>query len=93
MRHLLAIALLGLIACSASTSDLDYIQLPPGFTIQTYAHIRGPRQMALGDDGIVYVGSADANSVYALIPNKNRTQAKEIKTIAKNLNQSAGVAY
>jgi len=90
---LLGIFLLGLIACDAKPAPLDYIHLPQGFSIHTYAHVRGARQMALGDDGIVYVGSADADSVFALIPNKDKTAAQEIKTIAKDLNQSAGVAY
>ena len=42
---------------NAFALPLNKIKLPPGFHISVYAKVPGAREMALGDDGVVYVGS------------------------------------
>lgn len=73
---------------------LNQIKLPPGFHISIYAsNIPGARQITLGKDGIVYVGTRGEGKVYALVPNKNMTTADKVITIAKGLNEPNGVAF
>ncbi|MEM8661622.1 MAG: c-type cytochrome, partial [Pseudomonadota bacterium] len=52
------------------------IELPAGFSISLYAKgVTGARQLALGDDGVVYVGSRGQGNVYALVPNADNSAA------------------
>lgn len=76
----------------ANQLSLKSIELPDGFHIELYAYpVAKARQMALGKDGVVFVGSDE--NVYAIIPNQKRTKAKQIKVIAKKLYMPRGVAY
>lgn len=73
---------------------LNKIQLPPGFSISVYAeHISNARQMALGKNGTVFVGTR-GDKVYAL-PNKNKdfSKADTVIPIASGLNAPNGVAF
>ena len=55
-----------------ATPALDKLKLPPGFTISLYAYpVKGARSLALGPDGIVFVGSRRDGNVYSLFPHKN----------------------
>jgi glucose/arabinose dehydrogenase len=82
----------GLISCGASTNaadtaDLQKIKLPPGFSISVYAdNVPNARQMALGSNGTVFVGSRNAGKVYAISNGK-------VLTIAHGLNMPSGVAF
>lgn len=72
-------------------ASLNSIKLPPGFQIEIYAApVPGARQMALGSDGVVYVGGH--HHVYALLPNRQKNKA-QVKILVKNLNSPCGVAY
>ena len=42
--------------CIAQEVDLDSLVLADGFTIAVYAKLDGPRQIALGADGVAFVG-------------------------------------
>lgn len=79
-------------ACSKAL-PLDRIQLPAGFNISVYAYVPDARSLALGDDGIVFVGSRGAGKVYAVLPGKNFSHAKEVLVIASDLKQPNGVDY
>jgi len=73
---------------------LDSIKLLPGFTIDVYADkVEGARSLALGPDGIVFVGSRSQGKVYALIDRNSDHHADEVAVIAKGLNSPNGVAY
>ena len=49
-------------------SNLKQVVLPPGFKIDIYAEgLTNPRQMALGDDGTLFVGSRTTGNVYAIV--------------------------
>lgn len=71
----------------AHALPLEQIKLPPGFSISLYAeNISNAREMALGDDGTLFVGSMKAGNVYAIAN-------KKVYIIAKNLKSPVGVAY
>ena len=73
---------------------LGQIRLPPSFTINVYASgVTGARQLALGDDGTVYVGSIAAGNVYALPDADHDGRADRAITIASGLRMPNGVAF
>ncbi|WP_372943010.1 sorbosone dehydrogenase family protein [Shewanella sp.] len=79
---------------STMALPLDKIQLPAGFTIDLYAeNVENARQMALGENGTVFVGSRKAGKVYALIDNDNDFKADKKIIIAKDLFMPSGLAY
>jgi len=78
---------------NAFALPLNKIKLPPNFHISVYAKVPGAREMTLGDDSVVYVGSRNIGNVYALIPNENRTKAKKVVIIASELDMPNGVAF
>lgn len=94
-KQLLSFILISLTSSCLAAKELplNLIQLPPGFSITKYADVPDAREMALGDNGIVYVGNRDKDKVYAVIPDANGTKAKEVKTIASDLKMPNGVAY
>jgi glucose/arabinose dehydrogenase len=71
---------------------LDTIKLPPGFRISLYAEVPGARSMTMGPKGTLFVGSRDAGAVYAVVDAGDGTRAREVLTLAKNLNEPNGVA-
>lgn len=74
---------------------LDTIKLPPGFSIAVYAsNVPNARQMALGPNGTVFVGSRDRGNgqVYALVDKEKDGTAEEVVVLAKGLLQPSGVA-
>jgi glucose/arabinose dehydrogenase len=77
---------------AAPNAELAQIKLPPGFTISYFAqNVGSARELALGPDGTVYVGTR-GDKVYAL-PDRNKDgKADEVITIASGLNAPNGVA-
>ncbi len=98
-RQALAAALtlvagLAVTSARADPPDLRDITLPAGFRIDVYARdVANARQMALGDDGILYVGSRGAGMVYAVIDADGDFRAETVRIIARGLNLPTGVAY
>lgn len=81
-------------AWAAKALPLNLIQLPPGFHINVYAHVPEARQMALGKNGIVFVGTKTNGKVYALIPQDSSfSKPAKVLIVAKDLKYSNGVAY
>ncbi|UOQ67023.1 PQQ-dependent sugar dehydrogenase [Hymenobacter volaticus] len=78
---------------AAADANLSKIKLPAGFSITYFAqNVKSARELAVGPDGTVYVGSRDAGKVYAL-PDRNKDgKADEVITIANGLNGPNGVA-
>jgi glucose/arabinose dehydrogenase len=75
----------------AKDVKLDKITLPPGFSISIYAEAPGARSMAMGPGGTLFVGTRDG-FVYAVVDAGDGTKAKEVLTLAKDLNEPNGVA-
>jgi glucose/arabinose dehydrogenase len=72
---------------------LERIALPKGFYIGLYARADGAREMTLGPEGTVFVGSIGTGKVYALLPSADRTEARRVVTIASGLDWPNGVAF
>jgi glucose/arabinose dehydrogenase len=78
----------------AGALPLDTITLPPGFTIALYAeNVPNARGMALGKDGVLFVGTRDKGDVYAVLDKDGDQRADEVLTIARGLRMPVGVAY
>ncbi|MCB2409648.1 PQQ-dependent sugar dehydrogenase [Hymenobacter lucidus] len=77
---------------TAADANLSKIKLPAGFTISYFAQgVKSARELALGPDGTIYVGTKD-DKVYAL-PDRNKDgRADEVVTVATGLNAPNGVA-
>lgn len=72
---------------------LERITLPPGFTITVFAeNVPNARQMALGPNGTLFVGTRTAGNVYAVRDANHDNKADEVVTIARGLNMPSGVA-
>jgi glucose/arabinose dehydrogenase len=81
-------------AASAEELPLGRIRLPPGFHIAVYAHpVKNARSLALGPDGIVFVGTRSAGNVYALVDEKGRHEDARVYTLAHGLTNPNGVAF
>ncbi len=74
--------------------QLGNITLPNGFGIAIYSGaVPNARQMALGDNGTVFVGSMRKGNVYALVDGDGDNVAEETYTIASDLTLPSGVAF
>lgn len=66
---------------------VDSLTLPEGFSVSVYAeNVENARQMALGDNGTVFVGSRSAGKVHAVRDTNNDGKADSVKVIATDLN-------
>jgi glucose/arabinose dehydrogenase len=73
---------------------LDQIKLPPGFSIDVYAQeVPNAREMTLGANGTLFVGSRSARAVYAIVDRDRDQKADQVFTIARDLNDPNGVAF
>ncbi len=78
----------------ASVLPLELIQLPPGFSIQTFAtDVPNARAMALGDHDTLFVGTRSAGNVYALIDLDQDMRSDQLYIVAKGLHAPSGVAF
>jgi glucose/arabinose dehydrogenase len=81
----------GLTALPANEIPVNQIKVPPGFEVTVYASgAPNARSMTFGKNGTLFVGTRFPGNVYAVV-DKNGT--REVKTIAKGLYRSNGVAY
>ena len=78
-------------ATPANEIPLNTLKLPPGFKIEVYATgIPGAREMAMGDNGKIYIGTRGIGRVYEVSTNgKERTS----RVVVDKLVQPSGVAY
>lgn len=77
------------------SQELDKLVLPDGFSIEVYAKVRNARQMSLGDDGTVYVGtrSRAGGRIFAIPDADGDGKADEVITIAGGLKTPSGLTY
>ena len=88
---LAALSALGTLPACAERLPLERVKLPPGFSIGVYAEVPEARSLALGPNGIVFVGSLRRGTVTALVPQPGGTA--EVVVLAKGLNAPNGVAF
>jgi glucose/arabinose dehydrogenase len=94
------------LACGHASSDaaenLSKIHLPQGFKISIYAdNIENPRAMALSPKGTLFVGTREADRVYAVVDANGDHVADKIHTIygpgtlpdGSKFDMPAGVAF
>lgn len=93
MRFL--VSLLLLLPFAASTAaPLDRVVLPAGFHVAVYSdQVPKAREIALGANGTVFVGSGDAGKVYALTDSHHDGVADKVQVIASGLRDPIGVAF
>lgn len=84
---------IALFCAPASALDLSQIALPPGFEIAVYASVPNARQLALGANGVVYVGSREDGAVHAAVDRDGDFVADEVKTVARGLEMPTGVTW
>src|SRR5690349_17507898 len=90
-RAVLACALVPAGSACAQRLPLERIELPPGFEISVFARgIPDARSLALGGNGLVFVGTRIAGRVYAV--RYAGAKATEVLTLASGLNMPNGVA-
>jgi glucose/arabinose dehydrogenase len=82
-------------------SPIPALRLPPGFGISVFArnasagaeYFRGPRFMAFGPDGNLYLSLGRDNKV-VMLPDRNKDGlADAVVTVAENLNAPQGLAF
>lgn len=70
------------------------LHLPAGFTVSIYAdNLPNARSLALGDKGVVYVGTGREGKVYAVPDDNGDGVAEAHHIIASDLDMPNGVAY
>lgn len=82
-------------ASNAQEIDLNTLKMADGFSINIYAHVKNPRQMTLGENGTVYVGtrSGAQGSVFALLNPDGSDMATDVLTVDKGLRSPNGVTF
>ena len=70
---------------------LEKIKLPKGFSIEVVARVESAREMALGDQGTLFVGSMRAGKVYAI--RFASASPARVFTVASGLQLPVGVAF
>lgn len=88
----------GIVLCAilidAHADIAEKIQVPEGFEVNLFSdNVPNARSMALGDGGVVYVGSRTEGKVYALKDINKDGSADQVYVIAQDLTLPNGVAY
>ena len=82
------------LSANAPLAVLQQLHVPDGFKISLFAdNVPNARTLALGDNGIVYVGTRQEGSVYALQDTNQDGISDKRYTLGKNLHLPNGVAY
>ncbi|SDK59609.1 Glucose/arabinose dehydrogenase, beta-propeller fold [Methylophilus rhizosphaerae] len=72
-------------------ANLSKLHVPDGFHVDIYAEVPGARQMALGTNGNIYVGTR-GSKVYAVVDKNKDHKADQVVAILDDLNVGNGVA-
>lgn len=73
---------------------IEDLTVPDGFKIDLFAtDVVNARQMTLGDNGTIFVGTRNEGKVYALVDHDKDGKSDKQYLIDKNLNMPSGVAF
>ncbi|MDP1666847.1 MAG: PQQ-dependent sugar dehydrogenase [Methylobacter sp.] len=73
---------------------LKRLHVPAGFTLSVFAdNLPNARSLALGDNGVVFVGTGSEGAIYAVQDSNNDGVADQRYVIARHLFMPNGVAY
>ncbi|MFK7814443.1 MAG: sorbosone dehydrogenase family protein [Maribacter sp.] len=79
---------------TASLLPIDKLKLPDGFKIEVYADsIDGARSMAMSDDGTLFVGTRNENTVYAIQDRDKDFRADNVIILDTTFQSPNGIAY
>ncbi|HEX2466169.1 MAG TPA: PQQ-dependent sugar dehydrogenase [Thermoanaerobaculia bacterium] len=74
--------------------ELDQVKLPPGFSIEVWTdQVPGARSLTPGPDGVIFVGTQQKGSVYAVVDRDGDRKVDAVHTVASGLNVPNGVAF
>ena len=77
-----------------SQLPIEKLRLPEGFKVEVYADsIDGARSMAIGDDGTLFVGTRNENTIYAIQDRDKDYRADKVMVLDTSLNVPNGVAF
>ena len=94
MRVLLSLLLTVLSLSLLAAPRLDQLTLPKGFHVAVYSdRVPNARELALGTNGTVFVGSSGAGKVYALTDSTGDGVADKVRVVASGLRNPIGVAF
>ena len=93
-RSALSVLAAGVIASARQTAPpLGGLIVPAGFQVSVFAEkVENAREMALGPQGTVFVGSRTAGKVHAVVDRDGDHKADRVVVIASGLDQPNGVA-
>lgn len=97
LRHHLMVAIFSSLSLSAWAdseavrANLGKLRVPDGFHVDIYAEVPGARQMTLGTNGNVYVGTR-GEKVYAVVDKNKDYKADQVVAILDDLKVGNGVA-
>lgn len=78
----------------AGDAQVANITVPEGFAVQVFAKgLSGPRFMAVGPDGVLYVADRGNDRIVALPDADGDGQADEIRVVASGLNNPHNLVY
>jgi glucose/arabinose dehydrogenase len=81
------------VAAQQADAPLAQLVLPAGFTAEVFAeNVENAREMALGPQGTVFVGSRTSDKVHAIVDRNNDHKADRVVVIARGLDSPNGVA-
>ena len=90
----LLLGLAGAATLLPPNADLSLIDLPEGFTIESYADdVPNARQMVLSPSGILFVGSRRGGQVHAVVDHDGDFKADQVYLIDDSLTMPSGVAF
>jgi glucose/arabinose dehydrogenase len=70
------------------------VTVPPGFVARTYARgLQGPRFLALGPDGAVYVAERGAGNITRLVDANGDGEAERVEVFASGLDNPHSLVY
>ncbi|MEM1336246.1 MAG: PQQ-dependent sugar dehydrogenase [Bacteroidota bacterium] len=79
---------------TSSSLPLERLKLPPGFHIDTFVeNLDGARSMALGEEGTLFVGTRNENTVYAIKDKDGDFKADQVIVLDTAMNTPNGVAF
>lgn len=77
-----------------SDLPIGLLNIPDGFKIEVFADgLDGARSMAMGDNGTLFVGTRNENTVYVVQDLDNDYRADHIKVLDSTLEVPNGIAY
>lgn len=98
MRSIITIILLPALATIGNPARadiaLEHLTVPEGYAIELFAEgVENARQMALGDNGTIFVGSRRAGKVHAVVDSDGDFRADRVVVIAEGLKMPSGLAF